>query len=922
MPKPIGDIQGLLETKRGTEPTNIVSVQWGAGNAFIDYHENESNAPNADGRILSLTGIDSVRKITGGGGVGAVTILLDDSDGELEALLKDNNVHKSKVKIYQTFENESGRALIFSGEVSSPIVYSEDVRTLSFEALTVIESEEVGFSPEESDGFDFIDESAFGKAWPLCFGDPIRVPAVKITGDVRGTSLTRYAAITLGDLNDLCNRSGTFADAESDKLLQEANFTFDSNVDEERIRAFGGAKTALDTLLSSLIFDAPTQEQNLIDYSEACIKIRKNERNFSLFTGVFNEAEAQIALLQPQVDSLNLQIDAALNAGDAALVESLTAQRDLLLNGVEADAEAGTQEIKGLNQYKVDKQTAELAILVAEANIAIFEKEKDSLEKKLLVVTLTVLKVQGGEKFPQGEEVKLIINGAKFAGTFDGEEFTISEPNLPVNTSISTTPGVGNQFEIGDATLTLKGQYAFLNDAIIFIEDQDGTTCTYSPTLFKKTGEFTFGGDGRDLYAIRSVLGTISQTSALFFATWRDTLRAQVNGVTRASTSDASSAEIGSSAFSFANGLDEVRASDYAIEIGDTVFLEDDYEETYIANLIPSNEVLEVMAFRLLNGVRRIVPIPSRYYTVNLAEEIAGQTSTTLRFQTPLTQYKGEDWEEEVYVTLVSSERRNVSDTIKYLLENYTSLAADSASFAAVAGEVAFMPADFALLERRDALSVIDDIAYQARCATFLRNEEMVLVNLAKEPATIRTLDESNTALDSVQISFTPTEDIVTKMTAVWRRDYAKEHEDRGKLNKIVLRNNIPLYGNHEEEREFFIYNIKELVERSLTFWLIRKSNTWYQISLQGYLDQLELESYDGVEFAFNDSDHPLLFDLDFVSQVLDIEYNSETKEIDFVIWRPVQAGEDEEHPLAYPSTDGEDYPTSFDQFTGGEATL
>lgn len=945
MPKPIdAGLLTELSNKRGTEPTNIVTIQWDPTNVAqpIDYYETNvvGGDPTKKSSLLTLSGIESIRKVTGGGGVGSVSVTLDDPEGELEQIVIANDIHKRSVKIYQTFKGyvppggQSERALIFDGEVSSPIVYNEESRTLSFDALTVIESEEVGFSPEESDDFDFIAESALGKAWPLCFGSPIRVPAVKITESVRGTSLTRYGAITLGDLNDLCAKAATFGDAESNKILQEQNLAFNNDVDDARLTSFGSAKVALDTTLASLVFDVPTQEQNLISYADTCTEIRKNERNRDLFVVVSNDALAQIDILQPQVDSLNVQIAQALGTEpvDANLVTNLQTQLDIALNGVPEDPQAGTQATLGLNDYQNRNDAAIVNIGVANSNLASLNATKSNLERQLLRITLTELIIQGGEKFPQGVALDIIINGARFKGTFSGETFSVIDANLPLHTNVLIQPGlISNQFIIPDASLSLKGQFCYLGDAILYVEDQLGTTCTFTPTLFEKVGEFEFGTLGRDLFDFKAMTGTIKETSALFFLRWRDALQLQVDGVDRPQ-SDVSNAPLGSSRFSFANGLDNLRSTDYNIEVGDTVYLADGFEEAYVANLIPSTDIHEVMAFRLVEGVRRLVPVPSRYYNINLSESIAGQTSTTLRFPTPLIQYLDENWEDDIYVSLTSSEGPNTADVIEYIVNTYTDLTPESASFAAVASDLTPFPSHFAVLERRDALDLIDDISYQARCATFIRNDELVLVYLAKEPSVVRTLDASNVAIDSVEVTFTPTEDLVTKMTASWRRDYAKEDEDRGKLNQIVLRNNIPLYGNHEEEREFFIYNIEELVERSLTFWIIRKSNTWYQVTLTGHMDQLELEPYDGVVLDFDTDDYPILINPAVVvppdtapkDQVLDISYNSETKEIGFLIWRPIPASRDITHRLAYPGSaaSGIEYPTNFDPYTGGAAAI
>src|SRR5215831_10751058 len=179
-----------LQQALGGEPIVFVTVQWIDGGQVFYYADKSVPGTPLDGRILQLGDIENVIKVSDSAKSQSVSILLNDKDGSLKNIINNNDIHKRIVRVWQWFTdiNFGDAFVIFEGEISSPILWKEGDRSLSFEIVEKIEDREVGFSPEEGI-FDFIPEDQVGKPWPLGFGTNIRVKVVKINEPPTG--LTR-----------------------------------------------------------------------------------------------------------------------------------------------------------------------------------------------------------------------------------------------------------------------------------------------------------------------------------------------------------------------------------------------------------------------------------------------------------------------------------------------------------------------------------------------------------------------------------------------------------------------------------------------------------------------------------------------------------------------------------------------------------
>lgn len=945
----------------GTEPINIVEIDWESHTASYA----DKTIYGIPSKILTLDGLDTISKINSSGFAGNISLSLDDVDGSIKTLLNTTDIHKRPIRVYQTFVglSESDKFLLFAGEVVTPITWSESERTVALSAEIFFDGKEVGFSPEEGE-FDFISDSAVGKPWPLCFGSPLRVPAVKLTEAVRGTSLTRYGLITQDDLDTLCERAATVASLQFTKNFQDNDAGISETNYTANLTSLASAQASLNLFIEGLTSDSPTQEANLLQYVELCknIQLTTQERdagltvqaNFSVDrTALQEEYTTKAAELQTAIDvyladptnatNKNLvyqteveldylengvpdqQLDYILNAAEhetqraaeqakvdassfdanEALVKYHTTQRDFYRERIEITdyrtAVPDQEHILGLNgllTLNTVGSTSFVNVPLLNTQLEQYAAQKANLEAVLTEVVISEIIVDGGEDFPQGTPVDIIINGAKFLGTFAGEVFTVTQNTRPVYTNIQFADRENdneNEFWITDATVSLKNQYCFLNDALILVNDQQGTRCFFEPILYRPTGNISTGIISRETYDFRllgqSNLDVIQETSAIRLNRWVNFLTA-----------------LGKPGFQ--NGLETLPTQDYNINIGDEVYLDGYYNDVYVANLIPSTSVSEVFAKRTIDGEKQLVPVPSRYYTINLSESIAGQTSTTLRFQRPLTQYNGEQWGDQVWVSLTSSVGPNTSDVIKYLLDTYSDVNTDAASFAAVNTSLTAYPSHFAILDKPNVFSVTEQIAWQARCAIYLKDDTAYIKYLAAEEAAALTLDTSRVDFGSLSIEHTSTEDLVTKLSAKWRRDWEQDEPF-----EVVLRNNVRKYGLFEQEFDFYIYNIQDLVTKSATFWLIRLSNIWKILRCTVPLDSLELETFDSVDLDFPDD---IVASATVKGVVQDSTYDSDGQTIELRIQSAVPSGRLSEHLLFWPATSGATYPTSFDEYAGG----
>jgi hypothetical protein len=446
------------------------------------------------------------------------------------------------------------------------------------------------------------------------------------------------------------------------------------------------------------------------------------------------------------------------------------------------------------------------------------------------------LPILGGEDFPQGITLTLEINGAFFIGYFNGQNFYIQSRSWP------------------------EGEEEASNQ-----KDDREETCPYQQGGGGGVTEFD--------YRIEVPCGTGNQ----FFG---DNCLCRHYGYIITTDSGQVS-----------RISDDPILQQFWAEPGASVRISSNEPITYFVSIVPGI-VLAVKAYKEFIGERRLVDVPSEYYTIQTATYGTIQVVQIVTSK-PLSSYKDQGYTDDLYVTFESSVGPDIIDILIHLITHYTDLTYDTVSFEAARLKLTLFPANFPILDRKNAVEVLQDIVFQARCALWLSNGKFYIKYLPEEPAAVDTITESDIDAEAgIKTELTSTEDLVTKMKVTWRMSWAPGITDREKDKSektIILRHNVNRYGIQEEEFDWYIFNQPDIIYKCATFWLIRKSHTWKRITFSTFLHKLNLETFDCVTLDFVQGYVATGSIKALVEEAL---YNSETNRIDFKCLVPVKSGQ------------------------------
>jgi hypothetical protein len=680
----------FLSQQQGIEPLNIVEISW-TDSTTIFYCDSPIYDLGIQGKILDLANLENVVNISGSSNSESVNIVLDDSDGSIKEIYNYNDIHKRRVRIYQWFEglNFADKFIIFVGEISSPIVWKEGDRTLSFEIISKLEDMEIGFSPEEGN-FDNIPDDMVGQAWPLPFGTVLGVKCLQIDPIPTGIVL-----------------------------------------DSNGVPDPGLVKTITD--LGKKIIELMQLAQNMFQLAVEAYTLSHYDEN-----GAY------------QLERINEQYESQ-----------------------------GDQYVDQGNQYLVDLATARIDL-----SNAIMELNYQKKYGKKAVRT------NGGECFPQNQQMNATIGGVKHTGSFNGSDFNVDSTTHP------TEEG--------------KAQEVFKHAT---------------------TSSVTTGGQD-----IIEKVGFV----------W--------------------------------------------IPAGEVFKMTSPLPVRYVVSMIPAT-VLNVWARKNVDDTRVFTQVPQEYYSVSL-QAYGTMVATIITFSQPLSQ-RDKGWDDEIHVDVQSSVGPNTVDIIEWIIINYSTLAIDATSFNYVRMRLANFTSNFCLKERKNVVQLLNEIAYQARCAIWMNNGVFFLRFLVDEPVPVDTITKDDIIVNTLEIHHTGTEDIVTKLIASYKTTDTQEKD-----YKIILRNNIYKYGTHQSETNWYIYNVPDSVDLAATFWLIRKSNTWKLLHFRTPLHKLRLETFDAVTIDFS-GDEACTGPVTGI--INSVQFNSQELELEFEVWIPVRLGEMTKYLFAWP---------------------
>lgn len=316
--------------------------------------------------------------------------------------------------------------------------------------------------------------------------------------------------------------------------------------------------------------------------------------------------------------------------------------------------------------------------------------------------------------------------------------------------------------------------------------------------------------------------------------------------------------------------------------------------------------VLGVYAKRTFGDATIMWPVPSNYYSVqqqnygpnfgtgNPYDEVK---VTKIVMSTPLSSRTNdagvsEGWDDDIYCDLVSPYGNNPVVHMKILIQRYTNVGWDATSFDFVEPIHDKYPVGAALTERKDVLKVLKEMAFQMRCNIRYNNGKFYLKYLSLKYPYVGTIQNDDIERASLEITCVDTEDLVTKLIANWRADHSGDND-----RKAIYRQNIQKYGTHEENYDFWLYNIEANVHKSAVFWMVRKSNTYKRLRFNTFMTKLALEANDYVLVTVPDSHNGTV-----VGMVENCVYDSATSKVTMELWLPVRMGERDEYVYAMPA--------------------
>lgn len=959
-------LQAVLDQQYGSEPVMFAEITWSDGSVS---KYSDKKLPGYQHKILSIGSITNGVQ-TEAIEFGQTSLVLDDTDSEIKSKIDTINIHESRCKINLSFVGVEESFTIFSGRIETPFSWDETGRQITFNITTQLESFEVGFSPEEGQ-LDFVSKEAVGKPWPLCFGGVRHVPAVKVHQVARATLLDKFNVvdpllyIKRNNL-ELAYQQQAFMFVMFDLIRQEifnikpsVKFTLqeycrvviETQVFQFRLMQLSRELNGIRDVLRRQPNDQPTLQllrqrendffllvragvalYNYLAYLRALVpEIQSLYDQEKVITQqmiqVYNEMRRLFAdflevskqiCLQEQATSLTVRVEGYQEFPDAVPVEVCIKGVKFL---VQFNHDLGTMTLLGgpsdvYNNLPVAPWVPDdepcMAITKYDG-LDLFYLDMDSPPN--LVGLFLLVKKRGSN--PQ-DNWRHVIKVERQVGNkvyftlvrWDQGQTDQGQTGLSIDSAVNqiiNPPGgwaalgpFGTQIPREMFTGGLDSTVWALPEGQLLIsilklfpfgvskEDLEYIARLVMLLKFDDMANLAITNPGpRDIFTIVGEdVESIIAVNGLFPVGWTDTWKIPVEEIPETLGFDA--------------------------DIGSEIRLCDDTCEVYVANLLPST-IKSVKAYRKLpNGSRVLVDIPSRYYVKNEAQDMTTYTITSLTFKRPITDMAGEEWEDNIYVTLDSSIGPNVTDVLEWLIETYTEYTIDFSNFVDIATKLENYPVNFALFDRPNVLQEIARICYESRLGIYLTPEGVFrLVYLAEQPNNDFDFDETNTEREGLQLNYTGTESIITRLTCQYQQDYLPLVPGAEPL-KVVLRNNIKRYGLKPQDVTFHTLVDESTVIKTGTFWLIRKSNTWIQVELKVYQEALVLDLLDGVGLEYI-----YLSDEQVIGRVLKYNYEPIAHTLTLTLETPIRAGERTAFELFYPKDSAVEWPVE-EEYAGG----
>ena len=139
------DALSKIAERLGNEPVTIIEVDWTGNGAPLSYADRTVGP--IPGRILEVGLLDNVINVSGNADSQQLSVTLDDSDARSRPFSTLTTSTNATCGFFTTSTVLilSDKFLLFRGKISSPVIWSESDRTVSFDIISQIEDAEIGF---------------------------------------------------------------------------------------------------------------------------------------------------------------------------------------------------------------------------------------------------------------------------------------------------------------------------------------------------------------------------------------------------------------------------------------------------------------------------------------------------------------------------------------------------------------------------------------------------------------------------------------------------------------------------------------------------------------------------------------------------------------------------------------------------------
>jgi len=477
---------------------------------------------------------------------------------------------------------------------------------------------------------------------------------------------------------------------------------------------------------------------------------------------------------------------------------------------------------------------------------------KDTLNTANVVINKDSFRVWNGEKFPQGQRITLLIDNTLFVGAFSGNVFNCVAGGF--NASFGNFQVQGRQ----------SGSSDYDNPSAVFINNADSAWMAGKYAVMSFNQRYSYVGN-KDNVVPTGMEGATTKTEKLYIVDQIGSTNGNVVYLAH------SRPDLFGQPYCLGMQGDSAKCTQitgkYPMSVtGHSLNLTYDYPDRwsiapqtavvqlkephgYYANWLPST-ILGVYGLR----ENKVCSIPQSMYTVTSTPH------TIIQMKKTLSWYGGWD-SDDIFVSLTSAVGPNIVDIVQWLVENYTPYSIDATSFAAtkVLTSVANYPSCFTLTSAKSVNTILRDICQQAHLQITVTGGVVYIADLATCPSTSSySLTDAKAEFGSYNLYTSDVNDLITKLVGRWcRTGFPVDVEQ-----SITKYNNLK-FSTYERYVDFYIYNIRQCVLKSMEFWLDRLSNIWYYLEAKTFLTSLPVQTGDriGVINSFAPIDYGILRD-------------------------------------------------------------